>query len=61
MSDLYDDDIVLWSERQSDLLRRRAAGELVNEAELDWPNSLPAPPPAQACPFTLDWLLSEEP
>jgi len=38
MSDLYDTDIVLWSERQSELLRRRAAGELVNEAELDWPN-----------------------
>jgi hypothetical protein len=38
MSDLYDDDIVLWSERQAELLRRRAAGELVNEAELDWPN-----------------------
>jgi len=38
MSDLYDDDILLWSERQADLLRRRAAGELVNEAELDWPN-----------------------
>jgi hypothetical protein len=38
MSDLYEDDIVLWSERQADLLRRRAAGELVNDAELDWPN-----------------------
>ena len=38
MSDLYDEDIVLWSERQANLLRRRAAGELVNEAELDWPN-----------------------
>jgi hypothetical protein len=38
MSDLYDEDIVLWSERQAELLRRRAAGELVNEAELDWPN-----------------------
>jgi hypothetical protein len=38
MSDLYDDDIVLWSERQAALLRRRAAGELINEAELDWPN-----------------------
>src|SRR3979490_1166385 len=37
MSGLYDD-IVLWSERQGELLRRRAAGELVNEAELDWPN-----------------------
>ena len=27
-----------WSQRQPTLLRRRAAGELVNEAELDWPN-----------------------
>jgi hypothetical protein len=38
MSDLYDEDIVLWSERQGELLRRRAAGDLVNDAELDWPN-----------------------
>ncbi len=38
MSDLYDDDILLWSEHQAGLLRRRAAGEPVNEAELDWPN-----------------------
>jgi hypothetical protein len=37
MSD-YDTDILLWSERQGDLLRRRAAGDLVNDAELDWPN-----------------------
>lgn len=37
MSD-YDTDILLWSERQGDLLRRRAAGELVNDAEVDWPN-----------------------
>jgi hypothetical protein len=34
----YDTDILIWSERQGELLRRRAAGELVNEAELDWPN-----------------------
>jgi hypothetical protein len=34
----YDTDILLWSERQGALLRRRAAGELVNEADLDWPN-----------------------
>ena len=34
----YDTDILLWSERQAALLRRRAAGELVNEAALDWPN-----------------------
>ena len=38
MSDLYDTDILLWSEQQAGLLRRRAAGELVNDAELDWPN-----------------------
>jgi hypothetical protein len=38
MADLYEDDILLWSERHGDLLRRRAAGELVNEADLDWPN-----------------------
>lgn len=38
MSDLYEADIVLWSEHQAGLLRRRAAGELVNDAELDWPN-----------------------
>lgn len=34
----YDDDIVLWSEHQAGLLRRRAAGQVVNDAELDWPN-----------------------
>jgi hypothetical protein len=34
----YDTDILEWSERQAALLRRRAAGDLVNEAELDWPN-----------------------
>jgi hypothetical protein len=38
MSDLYGDDILMWSERQAELLRRRAAGELVNDAELDWAN-----------------------
>src|ERR1700719_3921008 len=37
MSDLYDEDVVLWSERQSELLRRVAVGEPVNEAP-DWPN-----------------------
>jgi hypothetical protein len=37
MSDLYDDDILLWSERQADLLRRIAEGEPVNERP-DWPN-----------------------
>ncbi len=34
----YDADIVEWSERQAALLRRRAAGELINNADLDWPN-----------------------
>jgi Domain of unknown function DUF29 len=38
MGNLYDEDVLLWSERQAELLRRRAAGQLVNEAELDWPN-----------------------
>ncbi len=38
MSDLYDTDILIWSERQAELLRRRAAGELVNDSEIDWPN-----------------------
>ena len=38
MADLYDTDVLLWSERQAALLRRRARGELINEAELDWPN-----------------------
>ena len=37
MSD-YDTDILTWSERQAALLRRRAAGELINDAELDWSN-----------------------
>jgi hypothetical protein len=34
----YDTDILIWSEHQAELLRRRAAGELVNDAEIDWPN-----------------------
>ena len=33
MNDLYDTDVLLWSERQAALLRRRAAGELINEAD----------------------------
>jgi hypothetical protein len=37
MSDLYDDDILTWSEHQAELLRRLAAGEPVNEAP-DWLN-----------------------
>ena len=34
----YDTDILTWSEHQAALLRRIARGELVNSAELDWPN-----------------------
>jgi hypothetical protein len=35
---LYDTDIVIWSERQGELLHRIAKGERVNDADLDWPN-----------------------
>lgn len=38
MSDLYDEDILLWSEEQAALLRRVAAGERLNEGGPDWPN-----------------------
>jgi hypothetical protein len=34
----YETDILQWSEHQSALLRRRAAGELVNETDMDWAN-----------------------
>ena len=37
MSDLYDADVLEWSEHQADLLRRHAAGEPVNERP-DWAN-----------------------
>ncbi len=37
MSDLYDADILLWSEQQSELLRRLGAGEQVND-QVDWTN-----------------------
>jgi hypothetical protein len=37
MSELYDTDVVTWSEKQAELLRRMAAGERVND-QLDWPN-----------------------
>jgi hypothetical protein len=37
MADLYEADILLWSEQQRDRLRRVAAGEPVNETP-DWPN-----------------------
>jgi hypothetical protein len=32
MSDLYEKDTPIWSEQQAGLLRRRAAGELINDA-----------------------------
>ena len=34
----YEADVYAWSERQGALLRRLAAGERVNDADLDWPN-----------------------
>ncbi len=37
MSDLYENDVLLWSERQGELLRRMAAGERVND-QVDWEN-----------------------
>src|SRR3954451_17287888 len=37
MSD-YDTDILTWCERQAALLRCRADGELINDADLDWSN-----------------------
>ena len=37
MGTLYDEDILLWSEQQADLLRRLARGERVNDA-IDWEN-----------------------
>jgi hypothetical protein len=37
MGDIYNDDILLWSEHQAELLRRLAGGEPMNEAP-DWPN-----------------------
>jgi hypothetical protein len=36
MSDLYDRDILEWSERQAERLRRHAAGERINDTDLDW-------------------------
>ena len=37
MSDLYDTDILAWSARQAELLRRMAAGDRVND-QVDWEN-----------------------
>lgn len=45
MSDLYNTDLVLWSEHQATLLRRLAAGEVVNEPA-DWSGG-----PAGARPY----------
>jgi len=38
MDNPYDTDILEWSEHQAALLRRVAAGERVNNADLDWTN-----------------------
>jgi hypothetical protein len=38
MNDHCEGDLVRWAEAQSSLLRRRASGELVHEAEIDWAN-----------------------
>jgi Domain of unknown function DUF29 len=38
MSTLYDRDFLWWTEQQTELLRRRAAGELPNDEGLDWLN-----------------------
>ena len=35
---LYDEDILLWSERQAALLRQAAAAQRSNEDAPDWPN-----------------------
>jgi hypothetical protein len=37
MTDLYEDDLLSWSERQAELLRRVMAGERVN-LQVDWEN-----------------------
>ncbi len=37
MGELYDTDVLEWSEHQARLLRQHAAGEVSNEAP-DWPN-----------------------
>jgi hypothetical protein len=37
MSDLYETDVLVWSEHQAELLRRLAAGERVND-QVDWQN-----------------------
>jgi len=37
MADLYETDVLRWSEQQGDLLRRLARGERVND-QIDWEN-----------------------
>jgi hypothetical protein len=37
MADIYDEDILLWSEQQAELLRRMAQGDRVND-QVDWEN-----------------------
>ncbi len=37
MGELYDNDVLEWSERQAELLRQHAAGRTSNSA-IDWPN-----------------------
>jgi len=37
MTDLYEEDVLLWSEQQAALLRRVAAGERIND-QVDWEN-----------------------
>jgi hypothetical protein len=38
VADLYETDILEWSERQGALLRRMADGERIKSNEFDWPN-----------------------
>jgi hypothetical protein len=38
VSELYETDLLQWTEQQTELLRRRAAGELANDEGLDWLN-----------------------
>jgi Domain of unknown function DUF29 len=41
MADIYDTDILTWSERQAELLRRVAASERIND-QVDWQNVIEA-------------------
>jgi hypothetical protein len=66
MSDLYDADILEWSERQAALLRRVAAGDRSNDNAPDWPNiieEIEGQRPVQLrrnCALTLDELLGND-